>query len=73
MLFPNPANTNAQLERPSDTPATVFFIDVQGRVVKEEHISGTRVLLDVSGLNAGAYMVRVIDRDGVSTSRMVKQ
>jgi len=72
-LSPNPTNSHVQMERPSDTPATVFFIDVQGRVVKEEHISGTRVLLDVSGLSAGAYMVRVIDRDGVSTSRMVKQ
>ncbi|HQV74272.1 MAG TPA: YCF48-related protein [Flavobacteriales bacterium] len=71
-LSPNPANSIVQIERTDDLPATVFIIDAQGRSVIQQRIAGTRVSVDVSMLNAGAYMVRVVDNGGVSTTRMVK-
>ncbi|HQW06039.1 MAG: T9SS type A sorting domain-containing protein [Flavobacteriales bacterium] len=72
-LSPNPANSLLYMERTSDRPATVSFIDVQGRVVKQQRIAGNRSTFDVSELHSGVYLLRVIDLEGISTARIVKQ
>jgi hypothetical protein len=48
----------------------VQVMDINGRVVLGSERAGR---LDVSGLAAGVYVVRVVCADGVSTTKIVKE
>jgi len=72
-LYPNPAQEQVRLERTSGSSARVSFIDVQGRTVLEQGIAGPTNTLDVSSLDAGVYLLRVVDPGGSNVVRLVKE
>lgn len=63
-LYPNPAKESAHLLWPGDQgQARYQLIDMQGRILRDGHISsGTQVSL--VGLSAGAYRLRLMFEDG---------
>ena len=69
--FPNPSKGVFQLMLPDATPATVSVLDASGRVVKTERATGGRLALDLSGEQAGVYMVRVENVKGRAIGRLV--
>ncbi|WP_170110178.1 LamG-like jellyroll fold domain-containing protein [Flavilitoribacter nigricans] len=66
-LFPNPTSDflHISLDDPTQD-AELFLSDAMGRVLLQQQLSGSRGTLDLKGLPAGVYWVRMIDRDGVS-------
>ena len=72
-LYPNPAQQQLRLERASASSAHVIVIDIHGRTVLEQRIAGPTNTLDVSILDAGVYLLRVIDPDGMNVLRLVKE
>ena len=74
--FPNPATTRATLRLgvPHDTRVTARVYDVLGRVVvtvPEQSLTGEATLaLDLAGLSAGTYLVRVTVGDDAFVERV---
>lgn len=67
-VYPNPASDKLVVE--AENVSKVQVIDINGRVVFEAERAGS---IDVSNLEAGVYMVRVICANGVSTTKIVKE
>ena len=80
-LFPNPAKAGrvtVQYSLPCAEPLTVTLLDVSGRAVRTQEISTTdrsgSFSVDVSGLNAGVYVARLVAGDlSVSKSLVVER
>ena len=63
-LLPNPANDAVLVRCHAAIPGTqVQCLDATGRLVKQDQWSADRAL-GVGELNAGLYIVRLIDRQG---------
>jgi PKD repeat protein len=77
-LFPNPATNELNIKLPNDATSTIEsiqVINVNGQVVKTEHAISTNLLsIDISTLPSGVYMVRTMNKDGMTqtTKQFVK-
>lgn len=60
-LYPNPASDQVAILAPDASTARAFvqLTDTEGRLVGTTTLSGGRATMDVSGLNAGVYVIRV--------------
>ncbi len=57
-VYPNPASDYVQIRCAEMQQATLILADMQGRIVKQLHINGD-CRMDVSGLAAGMYLLRL--------------
>lgn len=71
-LVPNPASDRVRIERANNAPATLTITDVQGRTIRQEAISGTSHNVELAGLKAGIYLLRIATASQVETLRLVK-
>ena len=73
-LYPNPATTVLNLERPAadaDTRLTVRVSDLSGNEMRGVALTGTA--LDIAALPRGTYLLTVTDGKTVSHQRFVKE
>lgn len=73
-VFPNPATEVLTVRHtPSVSGAIVRLVDLQGRTVMQQALSGTETTLMISHLEAGVYLVELTD-GGVSlgTTRIIR-
>jgi hypothetical protein len=71
-MYPNPANDYTSIELPPQTEeARIQIYDVSGRKVKETALSVTNNKIDLSGLNAGMYLMNIKTIDGQGTKTLV--
>lgn len=77
VLYPNPANggrTRLVLDR-AVTNADLTVLDMSGKVVMEQRISGSGALslveMDLNGLGQGLYLVRLQAENGSATARLI--
>jgi uncharacterized protein YfdQ (DUF2303 family) len=69
-LWPNPTTGLVTLSLPTDGPAMVNVVDMQGRLVIAGNIRGARHTLDVSALAAGTYLVQVMQENQLLSQRL---
>lgn len=67
-LFPNPAQNEVEIHSENGTLGTIAILDMTGRVVQQTTADAASFRIDLSGLAAGVYFVRVQD----SVFRLVK-
>lgn len=65
-VWPNPARQLAQVSLPA-TGGHVALCDLLGRTLRQQQASGVSATLDLSGLTAGRYLVRVTTAEGSAT------
>ena len=70
-IFPNPFSSKVSITA-EKTIMSVSVYDINGRLVKKQDVSDTHVDLDMSGLNAGAYLLQVDYGDSRSLHRIMK-
>jgi len=70
-VYPNPATDQVILLTGSNLPASMQLFSIDGRLLHSQTI-GSETTVDLSDLPHGVYIVRVSDRVGVRTARMVK-
>ena len=61
-VYPNPVSTNGSftVEVPEDMAGgQISIIDIDGKIVRELAVNGTRQSLNVDGLNPGTYVVQI--------------
>lgn len=65
-LFPNPAETQINIQSESETLQTVSIFDINGRLVHSEFpLSGNSKTLDISSFSAGLYVLKITSDKGV--------
>ena len=73
-LFPNPAKNQVTIEKPVNSGACeVRILSTNGRQVMTKMLTGTSMVLDLGGLPAGAYFIRITGNGTVWTEKIVKQ
>ncbi|MGV3636327.1 MAG: GEVED domain-containing protein, partial [Flavobacteriales bacterium] len=70
-LWPNPTNGLVNVSLGRDASAMITVLDMQGRLVQTTSTTGRSHTLDVTGLAAGTYLVRV-EQEGVITNRRIE-
>jgi len=72
-LFPNPAAERLTIQLPSGSnSATVQLFDYVGRLALTQDISLGNENVNVSNLNSGVYLLRVMSNDKIGTQKFVK-
>jgi hypothetical protein len=71
-IYPNPVDVELYIERPWATVSVVEILDLSGKVVfRETNFSGNSI--NVSELNTGFYLLRLIHNDQIIVRRFVKK
>ncbi len=69
-LYPNPTvNGKVFIDTALDAPKQIFIFDVLGTQVLQTTILGKE--LNISNLDKGVYILRVIEKDKVATRKLV--
>ncbi|MDO6432976.1 T9SS type A sorting domain-containing protein [Flavitalea sp. BT771] len=73
-MYPNPVMQSLTLRRTdaSGGAATVVVTDQSGRILMKEHMEGKKLLLDLSRMPGGIYLVQFRDKDHVETMKVSK-
>jgi hypothetical protein len=69
-LYPNPASQSIQLIRAEEGLAQVLITDISGREITSNRITSSVSIMDVSALPKGAYIMRLLETNGKSASRI---
>ena len=72
-LYPNPANDVVNVQCTMYDVQEVEVIDVYGKVINTVNVTDNPTCINVSGLAAGMYFVRVTTEQGVATKTFVKK
>jgi hypothetical protein len=71
-LWPNPAQTNIQLQIPAHLlNANLVLTDVTGRIHYSNNALKNLQTIDVADLNAGIYLLQLMDGNGVKYSQRI--
>src|SRR5690606_28811457 len=71
-LYPNPAKDVLNISASTIELSGATITDINGRVVKQQAVSGMTAQINVSELNAGVYFVSVESAEGKGTAKFVK-
>lgn len=71
-VYPNPATSTLFVEGKFGSEATYAISDQSGRVMMTDAIS-TKANIDISSLQSGSYLIKIVDGENASTSSFVKQ
>jgi hypothetical protein len=75
-LYPNPAGNELRITNYELRITGIEIFDVYGRVQKAEsrkQKAEGEMVIDVSNLTAGVYFIRIIDKDGSSVQKFIKE
>lgn len=72
-FFPNPAGDEIQFEYTGTGKYTVEILDTQGRLVFSQAMGGRRQRIDLSGIAAGLYFLRVEGNQQQSMQRFIRE
>lgn len=72
-LYPNPAKDWVRIvvQNPESSNITVEILNLQGQIVKKMPVARAGAELDVSGMSAGIYYVRITDGFKVSSKKLL--
>ncbi|MBB5267676.1 T9SS type A sorting domain-containing protein [Algibacter amylolyticus] len=68
-LYPNPASSHFSVPQ----SGTVSIYSVSGRLVHKQIVSNAAVLVDINQLMPGVYLVKLSNKTGVYTQRLIKK
>lgn len=69
-MFPNPASDRLNINFPEST-GHLEIIDLRGATVLQQNITSANVSVDVSGIPAGQYLVKITSDSGVRIGNVV--
>lgn len=74
-LYPNPASNRVVITWSAETKVNLIQItDITGRIVMTQStLNGTQTEINISELPSGMYNVQIVEQNGVSTQRFIKE
>lgn len=70
-IYPNPANTFLYVEMENNTNAEFCLMDLAGKCVLREKLSGERTRIDLSSLSSGSYLVSIASKGSTSYHKLI--
>ena len=71
-VFPNPSNGNVYVCTKTEPVLELQVFDLFGKMLFHESVGEKEFSVDLSGYNAGVYMLRLVTGNGVKTSKIIK-
>lgn len=73
LIYPNPAHDNLFIinQTTGNFDAVIFSMD--GRLLSTHSLSGTKAVLDVSGLTEGSYIIKIQNDRGILVNKFLKE
>jgi photosystem II stability/assembly factor-like uncharacterized protein len=71
IIYPNPASTIITLETPFKGSLTVH--NLSGQVLLKKSLSESKTTIDISNLNTGLYIVKVMGQNTVRIGKIIKE
>jgi hypothetical protein len=68
-LFPNPAGNHIQVQA-NQLIERISITDISGKTICTDHDNSHQVLLDISFLRNGMYLIQIITKTGTSTKKL---
>jgi Secretion system C-terminal sorting domain len=72
-VYPNPAKNELYVERNSSSTAVFEILDISGKKVMAVKLNSDTTSISVNTLEAGIYFARLIDGNGLSTLKFIKE
>ncbi|MBU2019165.1 MAG: T9SS type A sorting domain-containing protein [Bacteroidetes bacterium] len=72
LVYPNPASEEVMITL-NARPESIQIFDVSGQIVKTINTSSVLTSVNISDLASGTYLVNVISKTGVATTKFVKK
>ncbi len=73
-IFPNPTSDILKVELPKAGPTKLTVWSLQGRILFDrEVLSSTKLEIDMRLWSPGVYLLQVIEKDDISTQRIIKR
>jgi hypothetical protein len=73
-VFPDPATDNITIEfSDKNSENEISIYNVQGQLIIHRSISGGKTGMDISSFVKGMYMIKVINRNKIETTKFVKE
>lgn len=73
-IYPNPSKDILWIEMPADTKKIIAsIIDIHGRSVITENLSGERISINIKDLPSGVYMIRLFSDRNIIIERFIKE
>lgn len=72
-IYPIPATDELTIENTTHQDFALQLFDINGKLVKAEQLLNYKNNLDVSSLNSGVYILKLSNKSGVYTKRIIKQ
>ena len=70
-IYPNPTSNKLYVELEHPTRTKVSLFDISGKEVYSSFINQSKSIIDVSSYKSGLYLVKVIDENGISKSKLI--
>lgn len=70
-VFPNPAKDYFNVSLPDEMNADVFLTDLKGEQIMKLNRQSGDIRVDVSGLNTGVYVVKIVFRDSITLKKII--
>ena len=71
MVFPNPSNGMVYVRAESQQMQELQVFDLSGKMILKKSIGETEFSIDLSGYNAGTYILRLTIGNGVETRKII--
>lgn len=71
-IYPNPAKDMLNIESTGTEPFTIEIFSINGRLIMHERSSGETILMDVSSLKNGIYLITVRQGNALERGKIVK-
>lgn len=75
IVYPNPAKDNITIKTNQLNGGNLYIYDIMGKELLRKTISGNEAFLDISNLQAGIYVLKVLSKDDsiVGNRKFIKQ
>ena len=71
-VYPNPASEYIQIDLPKEfIYGTIQIIDLSGRISLDKRISKANSTINISELETGIYLIKLIENSNVFTNRLI--
>lgn len=75
-IFPNPASNSIKISVPQKSAPMAIGIEIlniEGQIIRTINSDGSDVIIDVSNLSSGVYIIKVQTDKGISIQKLIKQ
>jgi hypothetical protein len=73
IFYPNPADNIIYIRRCNSYKAFIYIFNIDGKLFLSKQLTNDGNIMDISVLNPGTYLVKLVDTGVVSTKKLIKK